>query len=120
MVNYFCDTDNASVVMQQLDDRVVNMYKTIGMILRKYRSGKLPKAFKIIPALNNWEQVSTSMERCGIVVRVTIDKNLLWDSFAHCLDIIFFCVDFVHFGDIFSCSFVMFWNMPLLNDIHDT
>ncbi|KAK2190599.1 hypothetical protein NP493_74g00038 [Ridgeia piscesae] len=70
-------SDNASVVMQQLDDRVVNMYKTIGMILRKYRSGKLPKAFKIIPALNNWEQVSTSMERCGIVVRVTIYKNLL-------------------------------------------
>ena len=43
--------------MQQLDDRVVKMYRSIAGILRKYRSGKLPKAFKIIPALNNWEQV---------------------------------------------------------------
>ena len=45
--------------MQQLDDRVVKMYKSIGGILRKYRSGKLPKAFKIVPALNNWEQVGS-------------------------------------------------------------
>lgn len=26
-------------------------------VLCKYRSGKLPKAFKIIPALSNWEQI---------------------------------------------------------------
>lgn len=26
-------------------------------MLSKYRSGKLPKAFKIIPALSNWEQI---------------------------------------------------------------
>lgn len=26
-------------------------------VLSKYRSGKLPKAFKIIPALSNWEQI---------------------------------------------------------------
>ncbi|KAL3889587.1 hypothetical protein ACJMK2_001923 [Sinanodonta woodiana] len=50
-------SDNASVHMQALDERVVNMYKSIGQILQKYRSGKLPKAFKIIPALRNWEQV---------------------------------------------------------------
>ena len=24
---------------------------------RSYRSGKLPKAFKIIPSLSNWEEV---------------------------------------------------------------
>lgn len=49
--------DNASVLMEQLDERVVNMYKQIKQILMKYRSGKLPKAFKIVPALKNWEQV---------------------------------------------------------------
>lgn len=43
--------------MQQLDERVVNMYQSIRDILAKYRSGKLPKAFKIIPSLVNWEQV---------------------------------------------------------------
>ncbi|KAL5015553.1 hypothetical protein ScPMuIL_007365 [Solemya velum] len=50
-------SDVASVQIQQLDERVVNMYRTIGQILTKYRSGKLPKAFKIIPSLRNWEQV---------------------------------------------------------------
>lgn len=26
-------------------------------VLSKYHSGKLPKAFKVIPALSNWEQI---------------------------------------------------------------
>ncbi|VDI12878.1 essential nuclear protein 1 [Mytilus galloprovincialis] len=43
--------------MQQLDERVVGMYKSIRQILQKYRSGKLPKAFKVIPNLQNWEQI---------------------------------------------------------------
>ncbi|XP_022286991.2 bystin-like [Crassostrea virginica] len=50
-------SDNASVQMQELDDRVVNMYKSVRPILQRYRSGKLPKAFKIIPNLRNWEQI---------------------------------------------------------------
>lgn len=53
----FVASDNASVQMQELDDRVVNMYKSVRPILQRYRSGKLPKAFKIIPNLRNWEQV---------------------------------------------------------------
>uniref|UniRef100_A0A8D2ZDR3 Bystin-like n=1 Tax=Scophthalmus maximus TaxID=52904 RepID=A0A8D2ZDR3_SCOMX len=39
--------------MPQLDPRVIKCTE----VLSKYRSGKLPKAFKIIPALANWEQV---------------------------------------------------------------
>ena len=42
----------------QLDERVVRMYTQIKHVLHKYRSGKLPKAFKILPSLNNWEHVS--------------------------------------------------------------
>lgn len=42
----------------QLDDRIVKMYTQIKHVLQKYRSGKLPKAFKILPSLNNWEHVS--------------------------------------------------------------
>lgn len=53
----FVASDNASVQMQELDDRVVNMYKSVRPILQRYRSGRLPKAFKIIPNLRNWEQV---------------------------------------------------------------
>uniref|UniRef100_UPI0037E83320 bystin n=1 Tax=Semicossyphus pulcher TaxID=241346 RepID=UPI0037E83320 len=43
--------------MPQLDPRVLEVYKGVGKVLSKYRSGKLPKAFKIVPALSNWEQV---------------------------------------------------------------
>ncbi|XP_062257511.1 bystin [Platichthys flesus] len=43
--------------MPQLDPKVVEVYKGVSKVLSKYRSGKLPKAFKIIPALANWEQV---------------------------------------------------------------
>lgn len=43
--------------MPQLDPRVIEVYRGVNKVLSKYRSGKLPKAFKIIPALSNWEQV---------------------------------------------------------------
>ncbi|CAN0186049.1 unnamed protein product [Lampetra planeri] len=43
--------------MPALDPRVLEVYKGVREILTKYRSGKLPKAFKIIPALSNWEQI---------------------------------------------------------------
>lgn len=33
----------------------------MGQILSKYRSGKLPKAFKVIPSLTNWEEVSVKL-----------------------------------------------------------
>lgn len=41
----------------QLDERIVRMYSQIKNVLQKYRSGKLPKAFKILPSLNNWEHI---------------------------------------------------------------
>ncbi|XP_070758794.1 bystin [Enoplosus armatus] len=43
--------------MPQLDPRVTEVYRGVNKVLSKYRSGKLPKAFKIIPALSNWEQI---------------------------------------------------------------
>ncbi|XP_027011839.2 bystin [Tachysurus fulvidraco] len=43
--------------ISQLDPRVIEVYRGVSKVLCKYRSGKLPKAFKIIPALSNWEQV---------------------------------------------------------------
>ena len=44
-------------VTRQMDKRVVAVFKGVGQILSKYRSGKLPKAFKVIPSLSNWEEV---------------------------------------------------------------
>ena len=40
-----------------IDTRVVEVYQQVGDLLRRYTVGKIPKAFKIIPALANWEEV---------------------------------------------------------------
>ncbi|KAI6227456.1 Cell adhesion protein byn-1 [Aphelenchoides fujianensis] len=40
-----------------LSQNVIQMYKEIGQYMSHYRSGKIPKAFKTIPALLNWEQI---------------------------------------------------------------
>jgi len=40
-----------------LDPKVVNVYTKLGQILAKYKSGKLPRAFKIIPSLSRWEDL---------------------------------------------------------------
>lgn len=45
------------VVASQIDGRVVQVYKAVALILSKYRAGKLPKAFKVIPSLSNWEEI---------------------------------------------------------------
>ena len=43
--------------MMALPPKVVEVYTDIGKILSRYTSGKLPKAFKVIPSLSNWEEV---------------------------------------------------------------
>jgi essential nuclear protein 1 len=40
-----------------LDPKVIEVYTEVGRYLSKYKSGKLPKVFKIIPGLSNWEEV---------------------------------------------------------------
>ena len=41
----------------ELSQKVVDVYTAIGVLLKRYRSGKLPRAFKIIPSLANWEEI---------------------------------------------------------------
>ncbi|KAJ1520771.1 hypothetical protein ONE63_003866 [Megalurothrips usitatus] len=50
-------SDAGSVQMQDVDPRVKQMYEGVRDVLAKYRSGKLPKAFKVVPKLRNWEQI---------------------------------------------------------------
>lgn len=40
-----------------LPPKVIEVYTQVGALLNRYRSGKLPRAFKIIPTLKNWRQV---------------------------------------------------------------
>ncbi|XP_003747613.1 bystin [Galendromus occidentalis] len=48
-------SDGAHV--EDMDPKVAEMYDGVRVFLSRYRAGKLPKAFKIIPSLQNWEQV---------------------------------------------------------------
>jgi essential nuclear protein 1 len=41
----------------ELDPKIVAAYKKLGVVLKTYRSGKLPKAFKVIPMTSNWEEL---------------------------------------------------------------
>ncbi|KZF21258.1 Bystin-domain-containing protein [Xylona heveae TC161] len=41
----------------QIPAKVVEVYTKIGLILSRYRSGKLPKPFKILPTIPNWEDI---------------------------------------------------------------
>ena len=43
--------------MGAMPPKVVEVYTDIGKILSRYTAGKLPKAFKVIPSLSNWEDV---------------------------------------------------------------
>lgn len=40
-----------------IDKEICAIYEKVSLILSRYKSGKLPKAFKVIPSLNNWEQL---------------------------------------------------------------
>lgn len=40
-----------------LSPKVIQVYGDIGRWLKTYKTGKLPKAFKVIPNLSNWEEV---------------------------------------------------------------
>jgi len=44
-------------LFSNLDPKVVTVYRGVGKLLSKYTSGKLPRAFKILPSLSNWEQL---------------------------------------------------------------
>ncbi|GAB4861810.1 snoRNA-binding rRNA-processing protein [Ancistrocladus abbreviatus] len=43
--------------MPRLDNQIVEIYKGVGKALSSYTTGKIPKAFKHIPAMQMWEEV---------------------------------------------------------------
>ena len=50
-------TDAESLSRKEIDPRVVEMYEGVGKVMAVYRSGKVPKAFKVIPQFTNWEDL---------------------------------------------------------------
>jgi len=43
--------------IEEMDPKVIATYKKLGVVMKTYRSGKLPKAFKVIPLVHNWEEL---------------------------------------------------------------
>jgi essential nuclear protein 1 len=41
----------------KLEPKIISVYTQIAPILQSYRSGKLPKAIKILPLLSDWEEI---------------------------------------------------------------
>lgn len=39
----------------QMDPKIVEVYTQVGLILSRYKSGKLPKPFKVLPTLPQWD-----------------------------------------------------------------
>ncbi|KAI1489471.1 Bystin-domain-containing protein [Biscogniauxia mediterranea] len=41
----------------ELSPKIVEVYTKVGLILSRYKSGKLPKPFKILPTVPHWEDI---------------------------------------------------------------
>ena len=48
---------DAAVAGSGLDARIVDVYTEVGRFLASYKSGAVPKVFKVVPSLPNWEEV---------------------------------------------------------------
>merc|ERR1719190_187179 len=44
-------------IARDIDPAVSQMYTEVGKLLSRYRAGKVPKAFKVLPQFRNWEQL---------------------------------------------------------------
>jgi len=51
------DSLRGGAASSNIDPRVVSMYEDVGKVLQKYRSGKVPKAFKVLSQFKNWEDL---------------------------------------------------------------
>ncbi|MEW5310506.1 MAG: hypothetical protein WDW38_002299 [Sanguina aurantia] len=63
-----------------LEDKVLAVYKAVGVLLSRYSSGKVPKAFKIIPNLRNWEEVLFMTEPDNWSVQAVFQATRLFVS----------------------------------------
>jgi len=48
---------NAAPIPEDIDPKVLATFKKIAVVMKTYRTGKVPRAFKCIPYLVNWEEM---------------------------------------------------------------
>jgi len=67
-------------LVPDLPPKVLEVYTSVGKVLSTYRSGKLPKAFKIVPRLANWEEVLYATDPDGWTPAATSEATRLFAS----------------------------------------
>ena len=72
--------DDDDEVVPDLPPKVLEVYQGVGKLLATYRSGKLPKAFKIVPRLANWEEVLYATDPDGWSPAATCAATKLFAS----------------------------------------
>ena len=72
--------DDAGEVVPDLPPKVLEVYTSVGTVLSRYRSGKLPKAFKIVPRLSNWEEILYATNPDGWTPAATSEATRLFAS----------------------------------------
>ncbi|XP_063900574.1 bystin-like [Zophobas morio] len=50
-------TSNITCGVSSINPEIVEIFKTTGLLLSRYRSGKLPRSLKTIPCCSNWEEL---------------------------------------------------------------
>lgn len=65
---------------KKLEPKVVEAYKIVGEILRNYTSGKLPKAFNILPATENWQDLLNLTEPYNWTPQAMYEAVILFSS----------------------------------------
>ena len=71
-----------------MDAQLEELFRGVGTLLSRYKSGKLPKAFKIIPSLQNWQQVNS---KPAVNVSMTAKHGLPDNAGLHCLGALYAC-----------------------------
>lgn len=82
----------------ELPAKVVEVYTQVGLLLSRYKSGKLPKPFKILPTLPQWDVLLSITRPDSWTPNATYEATKLFSSArpalaqAFCTDILLPCV----------------------------
>lgn len=77
--------------MHTIDDKTKEMYKRIGFLLQKYKNGQIPKAFKAIPMLDNWDEIIKIMRPMKWSTQAVLQATRLFVSnFGTNMSLLFF------------------------------
>lgn len=69
-----------NVEQKKFDPRVIEAYNTVGNILSTYVSGKLPKAFNILPSTENWEDLIHLTKPFNWSPQATYEATIIFTS----------------------------------------